>query len=128
MAGRDSNTTDINNEARDSSTGPLNPASCISSFNNQINKENAANSVVEAEDVKLEFNEIKETDGIEKSMFEAAQPQNYDRNANVAPIDGRNPFQETEQIQDDDDGDLCLTEGSGQGISNSGPMQQANRI
>ena len=74
MAGRDSNTTDLYNAGRDSTTGALQPTACISSFNNQINKENAADSVVEAEDVKLEFDDIKETDGFEKSMFAAAQP------------------------------------------------------
>ena len=93
MAGRDSNTTDAGNLARDSTTGPLQPQVCISGFNNQIDKENAADSVVEAEDVKLEFTDIKETDGFDKSMFAAAQPQNFDSNAtNVAPLDGRNPF------------------------------------
>ena len=34
MAGRDSNTSDVGNLARDSTTGPLQPQTCISSFNN----------------------------------------------------------------------------------------------
>ena len=79
-SGRDSN--DSGNMPRDSSAVPLNhSANCISSFNNQINKENAADSVVEAEDVKLEFSEEeKKADGFEKAMFAAAQPQNYPSN------------------------------------------------